>query len=918
MRTFAKEPNAHRLTASARPGLLNSIPSGESQKAGLISRFQQTIGNQALQRSLLNKADPLSTVEKTLCSPGQPLDTTTRLFMEPRIHHDLSRVRVHTDGKAAESAEAVGALAYTVGSDIVFAADRYDPRSPAGAGLLSHELTHVAQARGGPSPLRRKPDPNKLNIAVPDPGKVEAFKPSVDYAWQNENVRASLFPYRESAFRAFLLKEKGMDLREEARTGFPADLLMGIGGKILDERRSLDFRLRLHKQQRLKAEAGLRAAQKETKQHLAEPKVREQTNQKLKLEAQQKSLTNKARMQEARITELEAKGDTIGTNEKTELEKRREMLAEIQGELANTTQSLQEVSGPLEAGTAPFLSMEAKLKGEIEEHKKQEKALKPKFDRVSGGVDTKTKKATPGAVVKWLLDEYEQEINSMDHDGLLRLILDRFDADKDFKRYPKQDRYLVIHFSGMRYASANNTYGPPKELVATLKEQEILGMFEDPDRKAEVEKSAEETGAAIESELQSDKVGAPRKTALRNVKKGLIDTPAAVRAGLFKKNPQFEKLETLTSERTEALEEKDDAKAADLSEQIEQLEQQIGAPQLKKLRAALQTADVNRLTVLRNFRIKEAKDQISKLNDLQALGVLQAMKDQFPAWVWELVVRRTQLRVNFTDSKKWEDPRPPKDPTQMYKLEHALMDPRWKKIMEHWPREDSSWNPKFAEKYEIVAETVVCNQLSEQAQHLRGRDISQGIRGAVNWYRKQESEAKAKGTTGAGQPFFIRPTKKEDFVRGAGLFWAHFDKKQPYKENMAHRLSGIDFLTEGKQAMSDGLVEGDWTYHIDPTTEDITRMKGKDDKVETQWFSWQHEATVIKLDDIGNVITFETSGGARWNTWSLKSLLDPMSVDWLRNLHEDTNVFVGFSPEGKVLPELDKSLENILPGRNAY
>lgn len=916
MHTFAKEPNANRPAASARPGLLNSIVSGESQKADQIARLQRMIGNQALQRSLLNKADPLSTVEEALHSPGQPLDNATRLFMEPRIHQDLSRVRVHTDGKAAESAEAVGALAYTVGPDIVFGASRYDPCSPSGAGLLSHELTHVAQARGGPSPLRRKPDPNKLNVKVPDPNMVEVFKPSVDYAWQNENLRASLFPYRESAFRDFLLKEKGIDLREEARTGFPADLLSEIGEKILRERRVLDFELRLHKQQRLKAEADLRAAQKETKQHLAAPEVRDQTRQKRELEVQQKSLAAKARAQEASIAALEGKGDKMGSSEQTELEKRREMLAEIQKELANTTQSLQKVSGTLASGTAPLLSAETKLKGEIEEHKKQEKTLKPKFDRVSGGVDAKTKKADPGAAVKWQLDEYQQRINDMHHDELLGLILDRFAVDKDFTRYPKQDRYLVIHFSGMRYASANDTYGPPKELIATLKEQEIREMFEDPDRKAEMEKAAEETGAAIESELQSDKVGASRKAALRNVKKGLFDTPAAVRTGLFKKNPQFEKLEALTGERAKAMEEKDDAKAADLSQQIEQLEKQIGEPQLKKLHAALQAADLNRLKVLRDFRVKEAREQISKLNDLQALGVLQAMRDQLPEWVWDLVVRRTQLRVNFTESKKWEDPK--KAPTQMDQLKRALMNPRWKKIMDHWPHEGSSWNPKFAERYEVVAETVVCNQLSEQAQHLRGNRIDQGIRGAVNWYRNRESEAKAKGVTGAAQPFFIRPTKKEDFVRGAGLFWTHFDKKEPYKENMAHRLSGIDFLTEGKHAMKDGLAEGGWTYHIDPKTEDITRTKGKDDKVETQWFSWQHEATVIKLDDLGNVITFETSGGARWNTWSLKSLLDPMSVDWLRNLHEDTNVFVGFAPEGRVLPELDKSLENILPGRNAY
>ena len=90
--------------------------------------------------------------------------------------------------------------------------------------------------------------------------------------------------------------------------------------------------------------------------------------------------------------------------------------------------------------------------------------------------------------------------------------------------------------------------------------------------------------------------------------------------------------------------------------------------------------------------VKEAKEQIGKLDDLQALSVLQAMRDQFPAWVWDSVVRRTKLRVNFTESGKWEDP---KANTQMAQLKRALMPPRWKKIMEQWPREGTSWNPKI-------------------------------------------------------------------------------------------------------------------------------------------------------------------------------------------------------------------------------
>jgi hypothetical protein len=92
-------------------------------------------------------------VSEVLRSPGHPLDTATRDFMEPRFGHDFSRVRMHTDARAAESARAVGALAYTVGQDVVFGAKEYAPASQHGRGLLAHELAHTIQQRnaaGGP------------------------------------------------------------------------------------------------------------------------------------------------------------------------------------------------------------------------------------------------------------------------------------------------------------------------------------------------------------------------------------------------------------------------------------------------------------------------------------------------------------------------------------------------------------------------------------------------------------------------------------------------------------------------------------------------------------------------------------------------------------------------------------------------
>jgi len=79
------------------------------------------------------------------------MDPVTRGFMESRFGHDFSRVRVHVDPLAAESASKLEARAYTVGTDVVFGAGQYAPHTPAGKGLVAHELAHVLQQRIAPA-----------------------------------------------------------------------------------------------------------------------------------------------------------------------------------------------------------------------------------------------------------------------------------------------------------------------------------------------------------------------------------------------------------------------------------------------------------------------------------------------------------------------------------------------------------------------------------------------------------------------------------------------------------------------------------------------------------------------------------------------------------------------------------------------
>lgn len=122
-----------------------------------IFALQNVAGNRAVselvqpatsyQLSAANDVPPI--VRDVLRSSGQLLDRTTRAFMESRFGHDFSQVRIHDDPQAAESAEALGTKAYTVGSNMVFGQYRYSPDTTDGKRLLAHELAHVVQQSSG-------------------------------------------------------------------------------------------------------------------------------------------------------------------------------------------------------------------------------------------------------------------------------------------------------------------------------------------------------------------------------------------------------------------------------------------------------------------------------------------------------------------------------------------------------------------------------------------------------------------------------------------------------------------------------------------------------------------------------------------------------------------------------------------------
>ena len=137
------DPQVH--SSPTRPIAQRRCAECEEKETLLTKRAASTT------RSPAAGAPPI--VHDVLRSPGQPLDTATRAFMEPRFGHDFSGVRVHTDARAAESARSVDALAYTVGCNVVFGSGQFAPDEAVRTASLGARIDSCCTATGhGTSP----------------------------------------------------------------------------------------------------------------------------------------------------------------------------------------------------------------------------------------------------------------------------------------------------------------------------------------------------------------------------------------------------------------------------------------------------------------------------------------------------------------------------------------------------------------------------------------------------------------------------------------------------------------------------------------------------------------------------------------------------------------------------------------------
>jgi hypothetical protein len=150
-----REPAPARLPATPSPAPAVARPAVGAPPVALdaasVLELQRSAGNQSVVQLLGEDQGARSPVHDVVGSGGgSSLDPGTRATMESAFGRSFGDVRVHTDQTASRSAEAVGANAYTVGSDVVFRSGHYDPGTPTGQRTIAHELTHVVQQSQGP------------------------------------------------------------------------------------------------------------------------------------------------------------------------------------------------------------------------------------------------------------------------------------------------------------------------------------------------------------------------------------------------------------------------------------------------------------------------------------------------------------------------------------------------------------------------------------------------------------------------------------------------------------------------------------------------------------------------------------------------------------------------------------------------
>ena len=438
-------------------------------------------------------------------------------------------------------------------------------------------------------------------------------------------------------------------------------------------------------------------------------------------------------------------------------------------------------------------------------------------------------------------DRPEEEIQQ----ELLEEIVQRFlDKPRD---YPLWLQYMVIHFSGMRYATAHGSWADPKDLLKSLRASLLQKKF---------------------------KIIARDENAM----------------------------EAMSEERLASYEAPDPAKAPRLALTTDEKWKAKIATHLQGLKSSYR-----RSHALFELLLDEENYEIEAMDPAKALEMLKELKEgrngeeALPDWMWKEIVKLTDLRVQEAKDPAWnkltQDEQDEKNEAR-YAEFRAIMN-KWKQ--DHL----TGWREEHDRSNRLIVTSSVCNEVAEQIQHLRGHTPSGGLTGIVDWYMRAVSEDKVPGEP---RPFFsfVKEGAESYYREGASILWLRFVHELPNPWRVAKPLSvNGDRLIPEKYRRQKGK-DGEWTYfESDVITRRRTRVVEKRTYRDQQWLRWMHAATVAKVAETADgpvVLTFETALPYDDPTVSAVGIFkhDLSNLMWDGGEDNYNGSFIAYLPQGQI------------------
>ncbi|HXQ33368.1 MAG TPA: hypothetical protein VN843_05045 [Anaerolineales bacterium] len=165
-----------------------------------------------------------------------------------------------------------------------------------------------------------------------------------------------------------------------------------------------------------------------------------------------------------KLEDLQVAIEYLGQKDKTKwdeekIQPQRSALEKCENEILKAKNKIQKDG--LKEKLAPITSVL-----EIEREKYLSEYVPDQPENVKGESLKKQEEKLKKEIVLYLAEKENARLEKLDHDELLNEVFQRF--WKEPKRFPLWLQYMVIHFSGMRYASSHDSWYDPRALLLDL------------------------------------------------------------------------------------------------------------------------------------------------------------------------------------------------------------------------------------------------------------------------------------------------------------------------------------------------------------------------------------------------------------------------------------------------------------------